>query len=433
MDDRIPLIVFGDGPRNPTGLGRIARDLALRLHADADDLGIRLLQVGVDSGQGWHWQPWDFFGFQPVYKDFGRGAMESVVSELRPQHDRRPVVLAIFDPARIYDLTRPIEGPMEEVHLHAALWGYFPIDAHTPNGSIGGPAAEAVWDVDRVLAYGPYGASVLKKTLTAREPAMGGTPTQRGVQWLPHGIDTRIFCPRPLAQADPVFQRWHGQVKKGSIVVGCVATNQPRKDFGLVFATIADIQNRGLPIALWIHTDILTNVWDFGELATQFALRRDQVLVTLGELPDTEIAARYSASDVTIAPGLGEGFGFPIVESLSCGTPVVHGRYAGGAALIPEDRWLVEPEAWRLESIYALLRPVLQPGAMADALLDGMFRRRERPDETIAYCRGAVQYLDWEWVWPAWRSWIRKGLRDERDRHDTQPLARHLAEPAGDT
>ena len=75
LDPRIPLIIFGDGPRLHSGLARIARDLAVRLYAESDSLGIRVLQVGIDTGVGWHWQPWDFYGFQQSSHGFGRDAM----------------------------------------------------------------------------------------------------------------------------------------------------------------------------------------------------------------------------------------------------------------------------------------------------------------------------------------------------------------------
>ena len=48
----IPFCVYSDGPRLPTGLARITRDLCQRLWAERDSLGIDLLQVGYDPLPG---------------------------------------------------------------------------------------------------------------------------------------------------------------------------------------------------------------------------------------------------------------------------------------------------------------------------------------------------------------------------------------------
>lgn len=398
----IPFLVFGDGPRQPTGLARIARDLTMRLVAEAEDLGVEVCQVGIDEPDGWHWQGWDFYGYQPSKEDYGRTAVEQVVAEKTAATGERPIVLAIFDPSRVYDLTRrAVEVDVDdrtEGMLQADLWGYFPLDAMNPQQAIGGPAAEAVQRVQRRLAYGAWGAEVLERTC--------GAP----VEWLPHGIETRVFTSSP--NTDEAFRYWYDGVP---YTLGCVATNQPRKDLGLLFATCAALKQRGHRIALWLHTDQLTTgAWDVGELARQFGLTRAEVLVTTGELSDQALAARYTCSDLTLAPGLGEGFGYPIVESLSCGTPVVHGHYAGGVELIPDKRWLVDPVAWRLESLYALQRPVFHPEHWATAVEGVLQQVAQDPQGVAAYCRGSVQYLDWQWVWPRWRDWIRAGLATRR-------------------
>lgn len=406
MADRIPLILFGDGPRLQSGLARIARDLALRLVADADSLGIWFAQVGVDYAGGWSWQPWDFYGFLPTEKDQGRGAVAQVVQEIRQrQDDVAPIVWAIMDPGRVYDLTRLAHGLQDPEIDTDRFWGYFPIDSHNLHRAVGGPAAAAMQQCERVLAYGSYGAGVIRKTLQAGK---GQTP----VQHLPHGIETRIFHPHaPLSGAVPGFQRWIGKQPKGQVVIGCVATNQARKDYGLLFATIRSLKHRGLAVSLWVQTDVLTKAWAIGELAHTCGLTPAHVAVSTESLTDDQLAAQYAASDLTIAPGLGEGFGYPIVESLACGTPVVHGKYAGGVELIPEPRWLVEPVTYRLEGLYAVQRPVFDPRDVADAVERVLQWQHDHRAEAQAFCAGSVAHLDWQHLWPRWRSWITAGLR----------------------
>lgn len=418
MDEtRIPFIVYGDGPRVPSGLARIARDLTARLWAEQEELGIRLAQVGVDWPGGWHWQAWDFCGFQPTPSDQGRGAVAMVVEDLRKETGARPIVLMIMDPARCYDLTRKVGNPGEvdlEPEIDAEFWGYFPIDSHNQNGAIGGPAARAVADCQRVLAYGRYGADILKRTqamVYAARPGAVAPP----IQYLPHGLEPHVFHPGvPLDRASEAFQAWARAVPPNALRIGAVATNQPRKDLGLLFTTVAQLRSQGYPVAVWLHTDKLTHAWDVGELAATCALRREEVAISIEEERDEQLAARYAWSDVTIAPGLGEGFGYPIVESLACGTPVVHGKYAGGVELVPYPGWLVDPVAWRLESLYALQRPVFHPKDMADAVLRAYSAAQQDPPGMAQYCSGSVAHLSWQHLWPRWRKWIQTGLIERR-------------------
>jgi glycosyltransferase involved in cell wall biosynthesis len=54
--------------------------------------------------------------------------------------------------------------------------------------------------------------------------------------------------------------------------------------------------------------------------------------VEMGKLSDEELAAAYQASDVYFFPSLWEGFGLPVLESMSAGTPVV----CSDASSLPE-------------------------------------------------------------------------------------------------
>ena len=80
----------------------------------------------------------------------------------------------------------------------------------------------------------------------------------------------------------------------------------------------------------------------------------------LEQVSDTELADLYRRSDVTLLTAREEGFGFPVLESLACGTPVVCGRNSALAEMGGDYVDFVEenasPEAyaekvlWRLEN-----------------------------------------------------------------------------------
>lgn len=79
-------------------------------------------------------------------------------------------------------------------------------------------------------------------------------------------------------------------------------------------------------------------------------------ILELGAVPDAQIPALYNAVDLLLFPSLYEGFGWPPLEAMASGTPVVSSRagsldeVVGDAALTadPED---IETLAWHVASI----------------------------------------------------------------------------------
>ena len=77
----------------------------------------------------------------------------------------------------------------------------------------------------------------------------------------------------------------------------------------------------------------------------------------LGYIPEEDLAAVYNAATVVAYPSTYEGFGFPVLEALACGTPVV----ASAAGSLPEifagKAWLVDDrhEQW-VEALGTLLK-----------------------------------------------------------------------------
>lgn len=383
----IPLLFVGDSPHLPTGLGRILRDVSTRVTAESETLGVQVAVAGWDEHfLGAPGLDPPVYGFRNTEDDWGASAVRTVYQRL--YGNAGGLLWSFWDPGRCY--------PYSDIDLPVTRWGYFAIDAHDPGVTIGGPAAEAVKRYDRVLAYGNYGGTVLSNTCG------------RKIQYLPHGLDLDAFTPTCVGHPELNLGPFYDSNKQ--ILIGCVASNQPRKDLGLFCWTLATLRDRGVNVFGWLHTDrLIWHAWSVPQLVDTFGLQKDLWITT--ELTDTELAAYYTACWVTLAPGLGEGFGYPLVESMACGTPCVHGTYGGGAELIPQAQWKFPYRAERLESVYALLRPVYHVDDVCNAIEHALEWRTRHPGELHAYCQGAVAHLNWDHLWPRWRAWIARGLR----------------------
>ena len=377
------ILIVGDAPNRPTGLARIARDLASQIHHTIPELRVAQLAWGYDGSL----VPW------PVYpvmdgENWGEGDIERVVSWHR-RDDEEIIVFTIWDPARCYNISQVATRYGNDWRL----WGYFAIDGTGPRGIIGGPAGAALDIYERILGYGRWGAGVLKLT------------TKRKIPFLPHGIFEDWFTPSTAPRRGQWFSPDSG------ITIGCVAANQPRKDLALLFDTCHQLRERtGRPVNLWLHIDREVKYWSVTQLAEEYGFLNKHLRVTTYEMPDHELMQLYQACDVTIAPGLGEGFGYPIVESLASGVPVIHGNHGGGAELVPNADWLIDPVAFRGEGPYVMRRPVFHALNFVDAVELALDWQKHEPELVKAYCQGAVENLQWANIWPRWKAWIKKGM-----------------------
>jgi len=248
--------------------------------------------------------------------------------------------------------------------------------------------------VDRLLAYGAYGSGVLAAT------------TGRPVAFLPHGLDDSWW------QSSPTLDLIEGDRRRW---LGIVMTNQPRKDWGLAVATLAELRQRGHKVKLWAHTDRAVGpAWSLPQLLDVHGVPRKMLNLSLsGEhWSDDELRAAYQRCGVTMLPSLGEGYGFPLVESLAAGVPVVHSTEAGGAELVPRPEWKVPLRGRRIEGAHAIVRPVFEPRDWANAVERVWAWQDGWADQGRAYCQGSVAHLRWANLWLSWRSWVAKGLRE---------------------
>ncbi len=403
---KTPLLIISDAPSASSGLGRICRDIAMGIHSslgaiyDVGTLGyggygdrrLPFPQYPIEGMSDW---------FIPTLKDVWYNFAG----------DRKGAVLTIWDASRLLWFARPDEKVFSRdreirqwlQNAPFQKWGYFPMDATGPNGMLCRANAECLFGYDRIIAYSEWAKRMIEKTYSNEDCA------KRGLVAIPHGIHTSVFKPAGESDKRGVFRndlQFNGPVLEDfEKIVGIVATNQTRKDYGLAFEALAEVQKE-LPVRIFVQIDVLERHWSMPQLLFDYNLLHRTILNT--ELVSDEIMAKiYSACDLTLGIGGGEGFGYPIFESLACGTPVITGTYGGQAEHMDND-FLMLPEMFRVEGAYNCVRPVYDPKKWAlrirKALANKKIPARFLPGKSLL-----PERLDWKNLWPdEWEKWFRE-------------------------
>jgi len=108
--------------------------------------------------------------------------------------------------------------------------------------------------------------------------------------------------------------------------------------------------------------------WDLDDIdstISKLGIRND--IIELGYVPDGELAPLYSAAEVFVFPSLWEGFGFPIVEAMKCGTPVITSNVSCLPEVAGDAAELIHPES--TEEIAAAMAKVLGNSHLREAMV----------------------------------------------------------------
>jgi glycosyltransferase involved in cell wall biosynthesis len=195
--------------------------------------------------------------------------------------------------------------------------------------------------------------------------------------YVPCVVETDVYKPTEMTEED----RKLSKIPKDKFVVGMVAANKgdpPRKAFWANIAAFAEFHKKHPDTMLYMHTmdghpsrgeqvDIPAFCEQQGLVMGTDVILPDQYQLLLG-YPDPWMAKLYSAMDVHLLVSCGEGFGIPILEAQSCGTPVIVGDWTS----MPElcfSGWKVDKKdstpIWGALQSYTFLPKV---GAIVDKL-----------------------------------------------------------------
>jgi glycosyltransferase involved in cell wall biosynthesis len=169
------------------------------------------------------------------------------------------------------------------------------------------------------------------------------------------------FRPLPETEARQVATKY-GLEPEYLLFVG---TLEPRKNLpGLLqaYRLLLDAEGTTAPLVMvggkgWLYDEVFERVEE---------LRLTKRVRFLHSVPDTDMPGLYNAASVLTTPSFYEGFGFPALEAMACGTPAVVSDRASLPEVVGEAGLLVNPDD--PEDIAQALARVLTEGPLREQL-----------------------------------------------------------------
>ncbi|MEL6148958.1 MAG: glycosyltransferase family 1 protein [Chloroflexota bacterium] len=177
------------------------------------------------------------------------------------------------------------------------------------------------------------------------------------------GVNRGRFSPVEDKWTLLATQRKYG-IDPDTPYVFSIGTVQPRKNYSMLVRAVAKLRARDICVNLviaggrgWLEDDFYQTIE---------RLNAHNYVRMIGFADDDDLAALYSAAACTAFVSLYEGFGFPVLESMACGTPVVTSNVSSLPEVAGDVAPIVDP--YEIDQTVSVLQQVLSDGGYAKKL-----------------------------------------------------------------
>jgi glycosyltransferase involved in cell wall biosynthesis len=220
-----------------------------------------------------------------------------------------------------------------------------------------------------------------------------GVPAAK-VEVVHHGIEP-VFHRHTDRREVEDFRRRRGLPERMVLFLGTI---EPRKNLDTLVRAFARLKHGGLPHKLVI---VGAKGWQWESVfAAVEAAGLGQDVAFPGYVPYDEQPLWYNAAELFVYPSLYEGFGFPPLEAMACGTPVVSSLTSSLPEVVGDAGLLVAPRDE--EALAEAMRRVLgDAGLRAELAERGLerarsFSWREAAQRTLAVYAKTIDEASYE-------------------------------------
>jgi len=183
---------------------------------------------------------------------------------------------------------------------------------------------------------------------------------------------------------EPIFRPLALENENRSSVMLHVTTGAPYKNVAGTIRVLEGLRLLGVDIVLWRVGPKLAA----DELAQATRAGVDEFIVDHGRVSDDELLLLYNRADVFVYPSSWEGFGWPPLEAMACGTPVVASNRASLPEVLGNAAILVEPDD--VAAFVQAVRSIVERPDLASAWRERGLARAKR----FTWQRTAEAYRD---------------------------------------
>ncbi|PSR41898.1 glycosyltransferase family 1 protein [Rhodococcus sp. AD45-ID] len=235
-----------------------------------------------------------------VSMPFSNNAIRTIIDETRVglQRNSAHVLHYVADTGPLVPTNTP---SVVTVHGVASRW----------ISGVRGPAQEKIWRTRVRRAIASTDALMTVSQSSAKDIAEIFDVSLDSIQVIPHGIEWGLF-ESPVALSNEVSERIPDDFM---LYVGNI---EPRKNIPALVNAVAakDVRAHGLPLVIAGKP-----AWNFSEAMATIESSPD--VIYLGFVSDDDRAALMQRCALFVFPSRYEGFGFPVLEAMAAGAPVL--------------------------------------------------------------------------------------------------------------